>query len=141
MKNETVKATIAIKAETLEQLTNALARANDEFGGQLVRDASVSCSIKLEANDLDDLREAISDVLAAVAQSDGVNANVNVPDVVWSGPRRAAGPTPMEKAIEEAVTLSHNGRSVTLNAQTKRNAAEMLAKSWTTADDDRLFDE
>lgn len=128
---ETIKATISIKAETMQQLIDMLQRAADE-GAQLVQNAGVSTSIKLEAFDAGDLSEAISDVLHAVNTSDGVTANVNAPHTVWDG-RRAAGLTPMEQYINrqqpESVTLSAHGRSVTLDANTRRNAEAMLRRS------------
>lgn len=100
--SDTLKTTISIKAESLHDLTNALARMADEFGGQIVRDAKVSTTMTLEAEDLDDLRDAIGDVVAAISASEGVEAKVSADSSIWAN--RRLDPTPMERMINRAVS-------------------------------------
>lgn len=100
MAKETIKASITIKAESIQQLIDALWRMADE-SGQIVQDATVSASIKLEANDASDLFDAINDVQRGVAMSDGVESQISMPGSAWDG-KRAGGPTPMERYINQA---------------------------------------
>lgn len=144
MSKDTVKATVSLKAESMSALTNALESIAERATMQIVLGANVSVSIAIESDDADDLSDALSAIARAVSLCEGIEASAKAPMTAWNGRRLDA--TPMERMINgaaplESVTLSHNGRSVTLNAQTKRNAAEMLAKSWTPADDDQLFSE
>lgn len=99
-KNETHKATVSLKGN-LHDLVNALARIADEFGGLLVQNAAVSTSITIEADDLDDLIDALGDVAGAVELSEGVECKVSAPGAAWHG--RRLDLTPMERMINQAV--------------------------------------
>lgn len=100
MTKETHKATISLKAESLVALTQALEQIAQDAGMQIVMNANVSTSIALEADDLDDLGLAISDIASAVARSDGVECKVSAPGSVWH--QRRLDATPMERMISQA---------------------------------------
>lgn len=140
MPKETHKASISLKAESLLALVDALTRIAEDAGMVIVQHATVTTSIAIEADDLDDLVTALGDVTGAVERSEGVECKVSAPGSAWHG--RRLDLTPMERMINnatepESVTLSHNGRSVTLNAETAKNAAAMLRKSTELFEDER----
>lgn len=101
MAKDTIKATVALKAESMRELVETLTRIADEAGMVIVQNASVSTSITIEADDLDDLREALGDVTGAVASSEGIECKVSAPGSAWHG--RRLDPTPMERMINEAI--------------------------------------
>lgn len=100
MPRDVHKATIALKAESLIDLTNALTRIAEDAGMVIVQHATVTTSITIEADDLDDLVTALGDVTAAVEASEGVECKVSAPGSAWHN--RRLDPTPMERLINSA---------------------------------------
>lgn len=100
-KSETVKATISIKAESMYALTNALESIAERATMQIVTGASVTTSIALEADDADDLSDALSAIARACSLCEGIEASAKAPMSAWDG--RRLDPTPMERMINEAV--------------------------------------
>lgn len=94
------KATITLKAESLGALLNAIEAIAEQAGMTIVANATVSTSIAIESEDLDDLVTALGDVTAAVAASDGVECKVSAPGSAWHG--RRLDLTPMERMINSA---------------------------------------
>jgi hypothetical protein len=103
MAKETIKATIAIKASSMRELVEALQNIADEASMQIVQRASVSTSIAIEADDIDDLRDALGAITGALSSSDEVECKVSAPGAVWHG--RRLDPTPMERYINSAPAL------------------------------------
>lgn len=99
---DTIKASIAIKAESLPALVRALTRIADE-GMTIVQGAAVSTSISLESADIDDLDFALRCIAKALGRFDDVEASIKAPATVWDG--RRLDPTPMEVAINAAGDL------------------------------------
>lgn len=102
MATEKHKAAITLKCESMTALIAALEQIALDAGMQIVMGASVSTSIALECDDLDDLGLAISDIAGAVGRSDGVECKVSAPGSVWD--RRRIDTTPMERYIERMET-------------------------------------
>ncbi len=98
-KNETIKATVSIKAESMYALTNALESIAERATMQIVASAAVSISISIEAEDADDLSDALSAIARAVALCDGIEASAKAPMTAWNGRRLDA--TPMERYIDQ----------------------------------------
>jgi hypothetical protein len=99
MAKEKTKATISLKAESLTDLIAALEAIALDAGMQIVMQATVSTSIALEADDLDDLGTAIGDIAGAVNRTEGVECKVSAPGSVWHQAR--LDPTPMEAYINK----------------------------------------
>lgn len=97
-KPELQKATISLRAESLLALTQALEQIAQDAGMQIVMSATVTTGIALEADDVDDLGLAISDIAGAVARSEGVECKVSAPGSVWH--QRRLDSTPMERYID-----------------------------------------
>ena len=95
-----MKATIAIKAESLDALMAALEQIADRATMQIVSGASVSTSLGIESEDADDLAEALSAVAGALGRCDGIESTVKAPMAAWDGRRLDA--TPMERMIAAA---------------------------------------
>jgi hypothetical protein len=132
MPKDVVKASITLKAESLPFLIEALTRIAEDANMLIVMQATITTALAIESEDASDLGLAISDIAGAVERTDGVECKVSAPGSVWHGMR--LDPTPMERMINQATepestTLSHNGRSVTLTAETARNASAMLQKN------------
>lgn len=100
MSKETVKASISLKAESLLALVDALTRIAEDAGMVIVQHATVTTSIAINADDLDDLVTALGDVARAVSVSEGVEAKISAPATVWHG--RRLDLTPMERMINSA---------------------------------------
>ena len=100
-KNETVKATVSIRAESMYALTNALESIAERATMQIVASAAVSTSISIDADDADDLSEALGAIAQAIGYSDGVECKIAAPGAVWHG--RRLDLTPMERAINSAL--------------------------------------
>ena len=98
-KPETHKAAVNLKAESLAALISSLEQIALDAGMQIVMSASITTSIALEAEDLDDLSLAIGDIAGAVGRSDGVECKVSAPGSVWD--RRRLDSTPMERYIDQ----------------------------------------
>lgn len=97
MGKETHKASISLKADSLIDLTNALTRIAEDAGMIIVQHATVTTSIAIEADDLDDLVTALGDVTGAVERSEGVECKVSAPGSAWHN--RRLDLTPMERMI------------------------------------------
>lgn len=102
-KEQTFKATITIKAESLAALVEALDRIAVDAQMQLVQQATVSTSLAIEADDMSDLITALGDIAGAVARSEGIEAKVSAPMTAWHD--RRIDPTPMERMINDASDL------------------------------------
>jgi len=102
MPKEVIKATVSIKAESLGSLQNLLETIAERAGMTIVADASMSTSMAIESVDSDDLRDALTEIARAVAHSDGCEAKIAAPAEVWTGRAVVAGPTPMERMINQA---------------------------------------
>jgi transcriptional regulatory protein LevR len=100
MAKDVTKATVAIKAESLASLIEALERIAEEANMRIVQNANVSTSIALESEDDSDLGLAISDIASAINRTVGVECKVSAPGSVWH--ERRIDPTPMEVLINRA---------------------------------------
>lgn len=100
MPKETHKASISLKADSLIDLTNALTRIAEDAGMIIVQNATVTTSIAIDADDLDDLVTALGDVTGAVEKSEGVECKVSAPGSAWHN--RRLDLTPMERMINGA---------------------------------------
>lgn len=100
MSEKPIKASIALKADSLIDLCNALQAIAEQAGMIIVQDATISTSIAIETSDLDDLVSALGDVTAAVEASDGVECKVSAPGSAWHN--RRLDLTPMERMINSA---------------------------------------
>lgn len=96
-KLETIKATIAIKADSMRALVEALTDIALNANMTIVQDATVSTSLAIEAEDADDLREALGAITSAIDGSDDVECKVSAPGSIWHG--RRLDPTQMERYI------------------------------------------
>lgn len=101
MAKDTLKATVSIKAESMYALTNALESIAERATMQIVTGAGVSTSISLEADDADDLSEALGAIAHAVSLCEGIEASAKAPMTAWHG--RRLDPTPMERMIDQAL--------------------------------------
>ena len=97
---DTFKATIAIKAETLRDLTDALQSIGESANVSFVLNATISTSIAIEADEADDLRLALDGIAEALEDAEGVQATVKAPANVYA--RRRLDATPMERMIRRA---------------------------------------
>jgi hypothetical protein len=100
MSKDTYKATFALKADSIRMMTDALDAIAIKSNIVIVINATISTSISIEADDIDDLREALSDVTGAIEESEGVECKVSAPGSAWHG--RRLDPTPMERMINKA---------------------------------------
>ena len=97
-----VKATISIKAESLSAHQGLLETIAERAGMTIVADATLTTSMAIESSDTDDLRDALTEIAKAIQISDGVEAKIAAPSEVWQGRTTVAGPTPMERMINQA---------------------------------------
>ena len=100
-KNETIKATVSIRAESMYALTNALESIAERATMQIVAGAAVSTSISIEGDDAEDVQEALGAIAWAIEICEGAECKINAPGTVWHG--RRLDPTPMERLINSAV--------------------------------------
>ena len=98
-KTDVVKATVSVRAESMYALNNALESIAERATMQIVTSAAVSMSISIEADDADDLSDALSAIARAVALCDGIEASAKAPMTAWNG--RRLDSTPMERYIEQ----------------------------------------
>lgn len=101
MSKDTHKATIALKADSIRMMTDALDAIAIQSNIIIVINASISTSITIEADDLSDLVTALGDVTGAVEASEGVECKVSAPGSAWHN--RRLDLTPMERMINSAV--------------------------------------
>lgn len=99
-KPETIKATINLKAESMPALARAIEAICTRASMQIVLNANVSTGIAIEADDIDDLRAAISDVAAAIEGTEGAECKISAPGTIWH--ERRLDPTPLERYINSA---------------------------------------
>lgn len=102
MSKDKVKSSVSIKADSMRDLSNALEEIALRANFTIVLNASVSTSIAIEAEDADDLRDALTEIANAIDVSEGVKSDIKAPHGVWTGRTRHAGPTPMERMINQA---------------------------------------
>jgi len=100
MAKDTTKATISIKADTLDMLITALDKIARDAGSQIVMRSSVSTTITLEADDASDIGTSIGDIAGALDRVIGIECKVSAPGSVWHLAR--LDPTPMERMINSA---------------------------------------
>lgn len=97
-----IKSSVSIKADSMRDLTIALEEIAVRANFAIVLSASVSTSIAIEADDADDLRDALTEIANAIDVSEGVEGSIKAPHGVWTGRTQLAGPTPMERMINQA---------------------------------------